>query len=847
MRIKICGFKCHLDAEFTFTNNEMTLIKGISSAGKSSILQAIYFALYGNMRSIYNNAGITKNLSVTLELPGIHIVRKKNPELLVVTLLDNNSKERVYEPNGSGYSKELAYEDAIAQSIIDNHFGNREVWKACSYIEQKSRCSLLSGSSSERMELLNALSFTGENPKEYISKISNVLKEKNLEFTAKQASFVTEIELYNSSVKDVKRTLSLDESNKLKQHICSLTNLEKSVYQEVCNFERMLGTYNYLENQIKALEIKVASYVEPTEQEAVITVEEVRLNEKQIISFQEYSTLKNKLSQELSKIQRDIENKNKLSQDLSEANNKLAILQEKIINIPNVNELINTVIDSKDIWKASNLEKERERSIKECQELNLDENRISETLTELTERLQRYTYLEKYSNDYKRLIALEKEISNCEEGNLEELETLSREKNLLIADLRKGLELLSCPSCKVPLRYRNGELSVGERNPVSEEEIRSAETELSQINSLILQSRKWLSLKDNMKNLEHISEIREELEQYLSRKESISSLSNLINRISNIKLEGPKLSSKVMTDIAEFQKCYFLKEDLEKKNIVVEDDSKIKEELKELEEKYCMEQERVEKNQELLREHQKKLKEMNRMKENMKKAEVEKMKYQEDIKELNEKKSELGKINLDWNVKEKYEAIKGELESEKKKLEEAEHGNKVVEKGKILTDKREDVVRLQTDVEALTRLKLKAVEVECKQLEDTVNNINTILETTLPIFFNEPITMRLLLYKQMKNKIKPGLNLEICYKGCKYDNVSNLSGGEGDRISLGLLLALNAVSNSPILLLDECVSSLDEDLKESCITAIKSIPGKTVVVVDHDSGLEGFYDSVVKM
>ena len=86
MRIKILGFKCHLETEYIFVNNEMTLIKGQSGCGKSSLLQAIFWCLYGNMRSIYNNVRITKNLSVTLEINGITIHRKKNPELLTVTM-----------------------------------------------------------------------------------------------------------------------------------------------------------------------------------------------------------------------------------------------------------------------------------------------------------------------------------------------------------------------------------------------------------------------------------------------------------------------------------------------------------------------------------------------------------------------------------------------------------------------------------------------------------------------------------------------------------------------------------------------------------------------------------------
>ncbi len=107
----------------------------------------------------------------------------------------------------------------------------------------------------------------------------------------------------------------------------------------------------------------------------------------------------------------------------------------------------------------------------------------------------------------------------------------------------------------------------------------------------------------------------------------------------------------------------------------------------------------------------------------------------------------------------------------------------------------------------------------------------------------------MLLYKKIKtgNKIKPGLNLEICYKGKKYDKIDRLSGGEGDRISLALLLALNYASNSPLILLDECVSSLDPNLKTACINGIKSIPNKTVICIDHDDSLEGYYNSIIEI
>ena len=164
-------------------------------------------------------------------------------------------------------------------------------------------------------------------------------------------------------------------------------------------------------------------------------------------------------------------------------------------------------------------------------------------------------------------------------------------------------------------------------------------------------------------------------------------------------------------------------------------------------------------------------------------------------------------------------------------------------------EKLRDIL-LQTEeiLEHTTELKLKAQKIEIVQLEDCINNINTVLKQTLEMFFSDPITLTLHLFKKNKDgNIKPGLNLDIQYHGCKYDDVNSLSGGESDRISLALLIALNYVSNSPFILMDECVSSLDGDLKENCISCIKNIEDKTVIIIDHDTTMEGFYDQVLEI
>jgi len=827
MHIKIVGFKIHVDTEFIFQNNEMTLLKGKSEAGKSTILQAIYWVLYGNMRNIYNNLAPNKNLSVTLNIPGMTVFRKKNPELLTVTLANGQS-----------------YQDVIAQSVINDTYGNKDLWRACSYIEQKARCSLLSGSAAERMELLNALSFTGETPKEYIHKISQKLKEVTLEFEKFQSSFTTELNIYSEEIKSVKCKSNSEEIQDLKTGLSEMQIKLTSMKEKVLQEERLLGKYNYIQSNIKNIKTELSKFSD---------LNNVEIPEHlykpiyfgspgtPLISFTAYSKTKGELKSKLDSVYHIISERERLEKELQS------------IHITEVYDF--SKVSKEQIWSVENSEKQRNTYIQSCKNMGLEyeESLVQESLAKLTEQLSVYTKLENQISNYQKLLQLEEKITEYTiQSNIEDLEKLKEEKSLVINDLKKGLELLTCPKCKTPLRYQNNHLILGERNPVSKTEISQAEGEYSHILNSIQKLRYKLKLEENINELNKCVE-RESMAAYLENRPDLQKLSSLINKISNIKFITIETSSDYLKKVYEYQEKVDRKNKLEKElQILHNKDTSVHEfekELKELEYTYSCEQARLEKEQAQIRECQSL--ESNRLTE-LKKYEEQKNKVKEKNNlesKLKDLEKELSLIKLDENIKREYTELETSFNQKQEKLKACEYAVEIMKKGKLLEEKRNKLLCLQKDVQSLNKLKLKAVDVECKQLEDTINNINTVLETTLPIFFDDPISLKLLLYKKVKknDSLKPGLNLEISYRGCKYYNLNDLSGGAGDRISLALLLALNFVSNSPLILLDECVSSLDGELKEKCITAIKSIPNKTVVCIDHDDTLEGFYDSVINI
>jgi ABC-type dipeptide/oligopeptide/nickel transport system ATPase subunit len=79
--------------------------------------------------------------------------------------------------------------------------------------------------------------------------------------------------------------------------------------------------------------------------------------------------------------------------------------------------------------------------------------------------------------------------------------------------------------------------------------------------------------------------------------------------------------------------------------------------------------------------------------------------------------------------------------------------------------------------------------------------------------------------------------------------LEGFSGGETDRISLGFSSAITGFSPFPMLLLDECISSLDSDMKDKTIRALRVQAkrlNKSIILVCHDA-VEGLFDHVCEL
>jgi DNA repair exonuclease SbcCD ATPase subunit len=219
LKISLHQFRCWNFLELNIQLGAITLIKGSSGIGKSTIFQAIYWGLYGNVSSVAPNNAEKSNTSVTIELPyninGIEsilkICRQRNPKRLIVSHNNNIN------------------EDKVAQSLIDNLFGTDDIWFSSCYIGQGTRNKFLTNSNNGKMELLNTISFNQEDPSKYIDIINDNIGEITIKYNVKLQEYNNNLSTLQNLLKDV------DLNNKL-----SDTEISNIKSQIVLNNQKLI-------------------------------------------------------------------------------------------------------------------------------------------------------------------------------------------------------------------------------------------------------------------------------------------------------------------------------------------------------------------------------------------------------------------------------------------------------------------------------------------------------------------------------------------------------------------------------------------------------------------------------
>lgn len=917
-RVTFHEFRCWENLVIEAPVGGITLIKGNSGVGKTTILQGITWCLYGNIRLVTPNHLDKAKTKVTIECPytlngmnGMLVVeRQKNPNRFLV----------------SHQGLENTYEDKVAQALINDIFGNYDIWLASCYIGQGCRNSFLTAPNTGKMDLLNSIAFHEEDPTTYIERIDTVITETDSDYKGKLAIFTNNLNSFQSilSTTDISKALTPDQVASVNSQIDVLrreyTNLQIQKNQRdvnlgmLGNLQRQLAqvvatkiTFPEADESLLSLDTRYGfKYETVTEVEATISKvmevipllqrrdqlqAEIKKLDSLLLPYTKFSDQKSRLDYGDKQVNlvatiHSKETTNYTMDDYQDAVSKEVAFRDNQKLAQSLGVLYSETAIKDLIQKHRNILASQEK-LKLERERDTLRSRIE--LLEI-EHLQQATPI-KFPDLTPQQIPIP-DYSKYSTNILgEELTELSKNHGAIqahIQHLQKGKDVIQCPQCKGSLRYQKGELVLAETGPanldelnISEQQLRNINTEISRVNRIIqsltaaesadraayehataMEQRRLDVLRERNKQLELEKQRRDIANQARSKqiidlKEELTRLSDkilalpeityelprkllsnieieqthtLIGRLSNISiLSPPKVTSQYIQSYLNYQD---LLQKITCAVIAYQDYIQIIPSAFS-NETICNIQTYIDK----LRGYLAKIKEAS---EESIRLERLRSSLEDQIRSITDK---IGPDLTDEINQKNYEML--ELQQS---LSLSVKAHQAIQYHAQITREREDVINLNNTLGDLQTLRQHAVETECRILQEVVDSINASIQGVCGTLFDRDINITLSLFKTLKTtkNVKPVANFSISYQGGNFDNINQMSGGEGDRASLALTLALNRLSSCPILMLDESLASLDLNMKEAAIRTIRENTNNTVFVIMHD-GVEGQYQNVISV
>lgn len=744
-------------------SNGLNLLKGESGKGKSTILEAVKWCLYGQLRQVFPFSG-KKDTEVSITLNGINIVRKKNPELI------------------KWCEKDIVLEASAAEKQIEKYFGSKLLWQAGSYIQQGEKIVLLAGSNSEKSNLIKEIVFSGQEEK------SEHLTHK---FREKINILEKEIHSYLYMMEDIKnKKQEYNKDNQVKLKKIKANFYESKLYQSkdilIEKLEEIKNNIQTNQEQIiinKLLEEK-NNFL--TKNEEKIKKYPPQLDQKKFLWWQNYITYKQNLQ--------ELEGKEDI------------IIEEDLDKLLHLNGIYNI---NKDIIK----------------EFDLDENNIEQELNDINEKINAYYEYEKYQEKYQNYLNYQNSIKKYQDyfDSLNKLEiNILKNWKYINSTLEVDLELnsdniiimeqkikhyksgfLSCPKCNQFLTLKNDKLV--ER-------------------SIIIDGKTSLKLEKIVTNIKlYLKNKGECQEKIIFMKENeIDKPEDKINpNIDDIRYYKNK-----QIKLSQYQKVEI--EDINDKLIILKNREKIKEIEKNMNkiylpffDDYIIDEENYFSNFIALKNN---INECNKYIANHENKEILDLQKEEKlITRIEEKIANIREQEDIYLIKENLDKYEKRYQKEEQKYNQANQEIKLCQK----------IIKIiqYSENESFTQF---------------INYFNILTNEILAILFdNCYIKIKAFKENDKTKSIKAQLDFNIFIDGNKYDNWHILSGGEKDRVSIAMTLAFNYLKANKILLLDECMASLDVENRAKCLKAIKKYAkDKIVINICHET-VEGFYDEII--
>ena len=786
--IKLTNFMCWTDKTIKLVQG-INLLKGKSGQGKTTICKALHFVLYGgrkwkeiqNYRHKQEGSGVSFHfVSPNLEY---NIIRTRPPETLIVYLKDING---VYE-----------LRDQAAQSWINSNYGEENSWLAASYISRKRSHFLLEANNNDKMELLQRVSFGDispiNQPEFYLEKTKN------------------EIMTFNERLKKVNETIKIQQSIK-----ASLFSWNQSISgYSLPSDEEILKISNETNSKTKEIDILNLNLIK------IQSRRQLKQNLQKLKTFDYRIDEIDEKLKNITMIKRKFYlykhcflhfDKNVLDADKKELE-KCNYLFSKYIEVGwDTSEDINIFLSrckkdfelyesrikleqkNKEILESNRKKEELNKSLTKAYNKQMDDyNRI---LTEIKNYKKRKEYYTSKSNEYKNEVYLK----------LSESDDMS---SSWIIGFKLGISMslkeLICPNCNHGLIYDNGKLILGTIIGSEDETCENIKKKYNEKLSLAdIEYQKRKERETFILEYNEFSKIIPRDEPNIPEEPKLLEYEKII---SFKPVTKPKLDSFDIPSISysDYKKLWRSLSLIEEYNEYLSIDINI--------DQYSI--------------------------DNITTEEKELLLIRSEIKKTDEERSKINSL-LD-TLPEDYD-----IESEIMKITDIiKNNNQLLSIYKTL----KDIQELDKQINTLTETSRQIIEylehldyyynkienLGVSSLQEKIEEVNSPLKIILDDLFDDPIDVRLSSYKQLKNgDTKLQINFQIDYKGMSVGNMGGFSDGEEGRLSIALLMAFSRMNNNPLMIIDEVLSSVDDDSRLKCLEIIdKWTPGKFVIHICH--------------
>lgn len=490
MKLEINNFKCHNHKTFDFRNG-ITLLNGNSGVGKSTILHAISWVIFGEPRQVTPLNNDKAKTSVKLIFDKYTIYRQKKPELLRLT--ENTT----------------ILENEDAQVRITALWGTYKVWEACCYLQQEMGHALMALTNSDKMELLSEISFSSDNPDFYSEKLEEQVSKIQTELTVEEQLYKSLNKYVDDSIASFPEyktyTYSKSQLEEIKEMKKSKIEEKNVLDKELKNYYQSSGRKQMLEDMINKLNKNVPS-----------------IRESHILD-----SMQTELA-DMNAILSDIKIQDTFKKEID-------ILSKKIdeLNVDPEN------ISHSTIMSTEKLENEYTAEYKIVENMGIKYNK--EDIQNAIDFYNNQLILKKNHNIWLNVKILRDNLERIPEAEIPDISLLNRK----MIELENSKNVLICPSCGTYVRVSSGTLHKHELAPTNEKDIAEIKLKISHAKDIENKQRERCNLLRDLEKHKDIP-IEEPEKCTFTNEMDIHRNIAMLSRIKVLSL--PETSSKILKD-----------------------------------------------------------------------------------------------------------------------------------------------------------------------------------------------------------------------------------------------------------------------------------------------------------